>query len=154
MEQVRQVRGLRAEVAVDVEYVDRWGERVLEEVFEQMARRVADMARPFGVEVDASHRADFQVAWEKSPATPWQATGRLRWYPTTNTAELRGGHLDGQRFALREIGDPLRIPRPAMTPWSDSDTDATSAALVEIVDTYEMVGWHEQEHVWIYEPRP
>lgn len=150
MEQVQQVRGLRAEVAVDVELVERYGERVLDEVAGQMAKRITDMAHPFGVEIDSTRRDDFEVVWEKRDVAPWTATGRLRWNPSTHTAELRGGHLDGQRYELREIGEPFRVARPAITPWFDAEADDTSAALVEIADVYEVVGWHEQDHVWVY----
>lgn len=153
MDQIAQVRRLRAELVLDAELVDRHGEDVLNEAAHEMAKCVADMAHPFGVDVDPGYRDDFEVVWERNDVTPWEAKGRLRWNPSTRAVELRGGRRDGQRYAVREVGEPFRVPRPAMTPWLDSSTEATGAALVEMADTYELVGWREDQHIWVYEAR-
>ncbi len=154
MDQVRQVGGLRAEVTVDTELVDKYGDDVLNEATHQMAKRITDMAHPFGVELDPSFREDFEVVWDRSDATPWQAVGRLRWNPSTHTVELRGGHLDGQRFQIRTVGEEFRVPRPASTPWYDETDVVSSAAMTELADVvYGLVGWREDEHVWVYEAK-
>lgn len=153
MDQIYAVKRLWAELHVDVELVDRHGEAVLREAEAEMAKRLKDMAHPLGVEL-ALERDHYRVEWERRGDVPWSAVGRMYWSPQTNTAELRGGHLDGQRYALRKIGEPFRVPRPAMTPWLNSEDGRDEAALVEIADTYELVGWREDEGVWVYEVRP
>jgi hypothetical protein len=149
--QVAQAEGLRASVVVADEVIRRDPEHAQAFAEDEMAKRLTSMAHPFGIEL---HRDDFEVIWECDEATPWQVTGRMRWHPTTNAVELRGGHLDGQRWATQRVGDPFRVLRPATTPWwSDADETEATAAITEIVDTYELVGWREDERVWVYEAR-
>lgn len=76
----------------------------------------------------------------------------MRWSPQTHTVELRGGHLDGRRYVVQKVGEPLRVPRPAVSPWLDTE-GSDEAALVEMVDTYRIAGWREDEGVWVYEDR-
>lgn len=149
LEQIAQARRLRASLVIDAEILDRYGEEVCREAEGEMAKRLTHMAHPFGIELGTA-RDDYEIVWERDDATPWHVTGRMRWNPSTSTAELRGGHLDGQRYALQRIGDPFRVPRPAVTPFFDEDATHASAAMTEMADTYELVGWREDEHVWVY----
>lgn len=150
MEQVYAAKRLRASLVVDKDHLARHEEAAASAASEAMAKRLVDMGHPLGIEL---HRDDFEVIWEDDQSTPWQATGRMRWNPTTNTAELRGGHLDGQRYAIQRIGDPLRIVRPVASPWLDISEDASQATLTELTDTYELVGWREDSRVWVYAVR-
>lgn len=151
LDQIRQARGLRASLVVDVELVDRYGETVCREAEGEMAKALAQLGHPFGIDLDTTERDHYEVVWERSDATPWHVTGRMRWNPATNVAELRGGHLDGQRYAIQKIGDPLRVPRLVASPFYDESATHAAAAMVEMADTYELVGWREDEHVWVYE---
>jgi hypothetical protein len=152
MDQVHAVKRLWAELHVDVELVERHGEAALREAEGEMAKRLKDMAHPLGVEL-ALERSHFVVTWERRDDPPWSAVGRMQWNPQTKEAELRGGHLDGRRYAIQRIGEPLRTPRLAGTPWISVDDQRDEAALVEIADTYEIAGWREDAGVWVYEIR-
>ena len=147
LEQVAQVKRLRARLVVDDEVILRQPDAAQRFAEDELAKALTNMGHPLGVEI---HRGDFAVEWHQSVEAPWQMVGVMRWRPTTHTAELRGGHLDGQRYAIRNVGEPLRIPRPAVTPWLDTDLTHATAAVTEMVDTYNLVGWREDERVWVY----
>lgn len=150
MAQVHAASRLRASVVVDAELIARNPEPVQRKVAGKMGDRLIDMGHPLGIEI---HPGDLEVVWETSDERPWEVTGRARWNPRTHEAELLGGHLDGQRYAIRNVGEPLRVPRPAVSPWFDHDAARSEATLAEIADTYELAGWREAERVWIYEAK-
>lgn len=149
--QVAQVERLRARLSLDMEIVEKGGPEVAQRVAaEKMAAQLIHMAHPFAVE---PHPDDFEVIWTRPGDRPWDVVGEMRWHPRTNAVELKGGHCDGQRIAVRKVGEPVRIPRSAATPFWGVGESTASAALVEMSDTYELVGWREAERVWLYEAR-
>jgi hypothetical protein len=148
-EQIGQAERLTAKVALDDSLLTRHPE-VAEYAADKMARQLTHMAHPFAIEL---HRDDFEVQWTRDDATPWQVMGEMRWRPTTNAVELRGGHLDGVRYAVQKVGEPLRIPRAATTPWWTENEESATAGVTGMADTYELVGWREEERVWVYEAR-
>lgn len=150
LEQIRQARTLRASMTVDDELLVKYGEDVRLEAEAEMAKALMQLAHSFGIELSTAARDNYEVVWERDEATPWRMIGRMRWNPSTNVAELRGGHLDGERLALREIGEPFRVPRPMPSPFYDESATHATAAMVEMADTYYLVGWRENEHVWVY----
>lgn len=150
MDQVRRAESLRASLVVDAELIARDPDFVRDAAVHEMAKYMAHLGHPYGLEL---HEGDFEAIWERSDSTPWQVTGRLRWHPRTNAVELRGGYFDGQRYAVRVVGEPLRVPRVATTPWLEADAGTAEAALTEMAETYELAGWREDERVWVYEAR-
>lgn len=151
MGQVHAVGRLYAKLHIDPMLVDRYGAEALRSAEAEMVKALKDMAHPLGVEL-ALEREHYVVEWERQEDAPWSAVGRMRWSPQTNTVELRGGHLDGQRYAIQNVGEPFHVPRPVVSPWLASEQSA-EAAVVEIADTYEITGWREDEGVWVYEAR-
>ena len=150
MDQVRQASRLRAHLEVDDALIARDPENVKSAAEDELAKKVTSMGHPFGLEIN---RADLEAAWTVDDSKPWVVTGTMRWKPPVATAELRGGHLDGQRWALRKVGEPLRVPIQTMTPWFDTDATEATAATVDMSVTYELVGWREDERVWVYEAK-
>jgi hypothetical protein len=150
LEQIRQARTLRASMTVDDELLMKYGEDMDIRAKGEMAKALVRMGHPFGLDLSTSELADYEVVWERNEATPWHVMGHMRWSPSTRTAELRGGHLDGQRYNLRNIGEPFRVPRPMPSPFYDESATHATAAMVEMADTYELVGWREFAHVWVY----
>lgn len=147
LDQINQAERLRARLVLDDGMVQRDAE-VQEYAADEMAKQLIHMAHPFGIEL---HRDDFEVQWTRDDATPWQVMGKMRWRPATQTVELRGGHLDGQRWAVQKVGEPLLVPRPAVMPWLDESTETSATAVTKIADTYELAGWREDDRVWVYE---
>lgn len=140
MEQVRHARGLRARAEVDAVDVERYGDDIRSAAASKMARSLIHMAHSFAIELCVD---DFDVTWSDIDGEPWRVAADMRWRPSMRPVELRGGHLDGQRYNIKHIGEPLRVPRPA------HPGDLTPA----FADTYELVGWREDERVWVYEAR-
>lgn len=150
MDQVRHASRLRAQLEVDAALIARDSDNVKGAAENEMAKKVIAMGHPFGIEIN---HADLEAVWTREDNKPWVVAGVMRWNPRVATAELRGGHLDGQRWALREVGEPLRVPIDTMTPWLDSAATETFAATVSMTLTYELVGWREDERVWVYQAR-
>lgn len=152
MEQVHQVERLYAEMVLDGKFFHQDGinRKVDIEEFsnKEMGKQLVEMGHPLGVEMNPQ---DFEVVWYRDEAKPWAVIGKMRWQPKTNIAELRGGHLDGTRYALRKIGDPFKAHRPEALPWKDKSEVATSSEFTVVTDIYELVGWREDERVWVYQ---
>lgn len=151
MEQVRQVKGLRAAVHLDLELVDRSGGQAPIHAADKMVRKLIDMAHPFAVE---PHPEDFDFIVERPAETPWAAILRCHWAPRTNAAILQGGPRDGERWAMQRIGDPFTVEWLTETPWLDTDATHAEAAIIPGRITYELTGWHEGERAWVYTPHP
>lgn len=152
MTQVAQAKRLYAKVTLDGTLIPRPedADAVTQGAEREMFKQLVNMAHPFAIEL---HPGDMETSWSRPADRPWHIDGEMRWRPSTNCVELRGGHLDGQRYAIQRIGDPLRVRRPALSPWLGSGTK-TEAVLMEIADTYELVGWREDERVWVYTLSP
>lgn len=145
LDQVRQAEGLRATLHLDAMLVERANLDVKAAAAEKMARRLTDMAHPFGIEL---HPADFEVQWETPEDEPWHVVGRMRWHPDVCEVELRGGHLDGTRMAVQNVGQPLQFARPRR-PVEFFETAANEPIGLD-VDIYTLGGWREDERVWVY----
>ena len=145
LEQVKQVRGLRAHMTVDAELVERHGDEARNEVATEMAKHLTHMAHTFAIEL---HWDDLEVQWSDVQDEPWHLAADMRWCPPTKTVELHGGHLDGQRYAIQHVGEPVRVPRPMYT-----QVDHPEDVITALADTYELVGWREDERVWVYATR-
>ena len=149
LEQVKQVRGLRAHMTVDAELVERHGDAARDAVATQMAKHLTRMAHTFAVEL---HWDDLEVQWSDVPKEPWHIAADMRWRPPTKTVELHGGHLDGQRYGLEHVGESIRVPKPAPFAWLPADLNPGDL-VPDLADTYELVGWREDERVWVYATR-
>lgn len=148
--QIHQVSRLRVELQIDNAYfrTPEEGQAAIEFANIEMAKQLIEMGRPIAVEINP---ADTDTVWYRDDSKPWVVQGKMRWAPKTNIAELRGGHLDGIRYAIRQIGDPFKVQRPEIKPWKDK-SDLESASEINVTtDIYELVGWREEERVWVYE---
>jgi hypothetical protein len=150
MTQVTQAKGLFAKVALGVAPLTRTknADAVTQETGREMFKQLVNMAHPFAIEL---HPGDMEVRWSRPADRPWHIDGEMRWRPSTNCVELRGGHLDGQRYAVQRVGDPLKVMRPAPPVWQREDINPTDT-ITTMTDTYELVGWREDERVWVYAP--
>lgn len=146
LDQIRQASRLRAEMVLDAEL-----DGAQPEAAEEMAKKLIDMAHPLGIELGL-HPDNYEVVWEVDESKPWEIRGRMRWHPSTHEVELRGGHLDGQRYTLERIGEPFRVPRSTPPVWAEREP-LGPAEQTSLSDVYELAGWSEDARVWIYAVR-
>lgn len=151
MNQVRQARGLRAVARVDAATLDRYGDDARESAVSKMARKLREDAHAFAIELDDR---DFEVQWFKIEGQPWDMEVRVQWSPATTEVELQGGPVDGMRVTIPHVGDALRVPRfDDPVAMLDADAHCPTAVIPDLADTYELVGWREDERVWVYATR-
>jgi hypothetical protein len=145
MEQVRQARGLHATLLVGLEVAEQPG--VEDVVRSKLAKRLADMGHPLGLEIDPR---DVELSRRNDLPHLHEASILGRWNPSVTGAVLVGGPRDGERWALQRVGDPLRVAVLEQTPWLDtSDVSAESTVDIRTVE-YGLIGWHEEERLWAY----